>query len=479
MKNKKEKTILVSGHFNVLHAGHLRLFKTAKELASRLIVAVESDMIAGSKAHLNEKLRFEAINEISIIDECFIMNDEITEVINRIRPNFVLKGKEFEKQFNLEKEALDSYGGKLIFNSGDTSFSSLDLITKEISLEGKIEIPKNYKNTHGISNSKLLRIIDNFKNLNVAVIGDLLIDEYIECDPIGMSQEEPALVVTPINQKKYIGGAGIVSLHAKSLGANVDFYTVTGIDDKAKYASKEIEKHNVNLFAFEDITRPTSVKTRFRSNGKSLLRVSTLKQHNISANIQSKIFSKIKKNFKKYQLVVFSDFNYGVLSSNLVEKIGSLSSSKKNVFFIADSQSSSQIGDISKFKNMNLITPTEREARLATRNSQDGIVIMMEELRKNCNSDNIILTLGENGIIIQSGEMGTSNFYTDSLPAFNKNPIDVSGAGDSLLISSGLSLASGSTIWEAALIGSLTASIQVSQIGNNPINSKTLKKKII
>ena len=54
---------------------------------------------------------------------------------------------------------------------------------------------------------------------NNIIIGDLIIDEYINCDPLGMSQEDPTLVVTPVESKKFIGGAGIVASHAASLGA--------------------------------------------------------------------------------------------------------------------------------------------------------------------------------------------------------------------------------------------------------------------
>jgi len=68
-----------------------------------------------------------------------------------------------------------------------------------------------------------------------------------------------------------------------------------------------------------------------------------------------------------------------------------------------------------------------------------------------------------------------NQMVTDKFPALNQNPKDVAGAGDSLLMTSALSIAAGSTIWEAALLGSVAASIQVSRIGNLPLQSDGLK----
>ena len=476
--SKQKSIIFISGHFNVLHSGHLRLFKKAKELADYLIVAVESNKIAGESSHFDEKLRLEAIKEISLIDKCFIMKKDLVKTLDDIRPDFVLKGKEFEGRFNIESEILKKNGGKLIFNSGDTTLASLDVLKKQFKLESFVEpVPNKYVVDHKISVKKLNTIINKFKKANVAIFGDVIVDKYVDCDAIGMSQEDPTIVITPIDEKKFIGGAGIVAMHAKKLGANVDFYSVIGNDVEAKLVKKSLIKHHVNEFIYLDITRPTNIKTRFRAYTKTLLRVSEIKMHNISDDLQNKIFKRFQRNIKKYNLVVFSDFNYGVLPQKLILQISKLCKIH-NIKMIADSQSSSQIGDISRFRGMDLITPTEREARLATRNSQDGLVVMTDLLRLQSDVNDILLTLGENGLLIHTYNKQNDSFSTDTLPALNKNPLDVSGAGDCLLISSGLSIISGASIWEAAVIGSFAASIQVSYQGNKPISAELLKRKI-
>jgi rfaE bifunctional protein kinase chain/domain len=469
------KKIFIAGHFNVLHPGHLRLLKGAKELGGHLIVAVESDEIAGDSAYVSENLRLDAIKNISLVNEAFIMREPLTETLKKIKPNIVVKGKEHEFAVNPESHVVKKYGGKIIFSSGEAMFSSLDLLKKEFDflIHDFIKLPESYLSRHKIKKTNLVEIVNKFSRLSVCVLGDLIVDEYIICDSLGMSQEDPTIVVTPINNEKFIGGAAIVAAHASNFTSNVHFFSVTGKDESSNFSSKELKKFKVKSRLFKDETRPTTLKQRFRCSGKTMLRVSHLHQNAISLKIQNRIFSEFKKIMPKIDLLVFSDFNYGCLPQTLVNRIISLAS-KNNIMMIADSQSSSQIGDISRFKNMFVLTPTEREARVSLRNSEDGLIILAEKLRQQTDAKNILLKLGSAGLLIHAANDNGKNFETDQIEALNSAPKDVSGAGDSLLIVTGMALASGANIWEASLLGSLAAAVQVSRLGNVPLEKKEL-----
>jgi rfaE bifunctional protein kinase chain/domain len=293
-----------------------------------------------------------------------------------------------------------------------------------------------------------------------------------------MSQEEPTIVVTPIDEVKFIGGAGIVAAHAASLGSNVDFISVVGNDNSKEFSTKKLTEFKVNHKLFIDESRPTTLKQRYRCSGKSMLRVSYLHQNPISIDLQNQIFNSVKNSIEKYDLIVFSDFNYGALPQSLVDNIIRLAKEKKTLI-VADSQSSSQVGDISRFKGMYLLTPTEREANLAIKNQDSGIVILAENLRKQSGSKNILLKLGAEGVLIHAEDDNDNNkWLNDQLPALNNSPKDVSGAGDSLLITSSMAICTGATIWEAAYIGSLAAAIQVSRVGNSPLKLEELIEQI-
>jgi bifunctional ADP-heptose synthase (sugar kinase/adenylyltransferase) len=205
--------------------------------------------------------------------------------------------------------------------------------------------------------------------------------------------------------------------------------------------------------------------------------VSYLNQNIVSEKISNKIYSYFKKESKDLNLIVFSDFNYGCISNYLINKILPFVN-QRNLISVADSQSSSQIGDISRFTNMSLITPTEREARVSLNNNEDGLIVLAEKLRKKSNSKNIFLKLGKEGLLIHSYDEKKHMYFNDRIPSLNPVPVDVNGAGDSMMIVGSMALACGANIWEAALLGSLASSVQVGRIGNKPLNKHELRSII-
>jgi len=472
-KNSSNKTVFISGKFEVLHPGHLRLFRFARELGDHLIVGVLSDKLAKeqtSQLIIPEDLRVEGVQSHSEIDEVVFVKDSVSKTIKDLKPDYVVKGKEHESLSNEEQDVVEEYGGRLVFSSGEVVFSSLDLLKNLSGVKPKIaNLPSDYLDRHEIEKNTLISTLEKFSNLNICIIGDLIIDEYISCDPLGMSQEEPSIVVKPIGSEKFIGGAGIVSAHAASLGAKVNYFGVSGNDETRDFALEKLKEYGVNSTLILDESRPTTRKLRYRAQEKTLFRVSYLHQDSIGQNLQKNMVKELENVISESDLVVFSDFNYGCLPQTLVNKILK-KVNRDNLIMTADSQASSQTGDISRFKGMDLIMPTEREARVALRNQEDGLVVLLEKLRKKSDTNNIILKLGVDGALLSVKEKNLSP-QIDRIPALNSSPRDIMGAGDSMLIGASLALALKDTSpWLAGCIGSILAAHQVSQIGNIPLN---------
>lgn len=469
------KKVFVSGNFNILHPGHLRLLKFAKESGDYLMVGVTANSL-GDNSLLDETFRLEAVQATSFVDEAFLLNEDVNAYIQRLKPDIVVKGKEHEEKYNKELEVLQTYGGKLLFTSGEISFSSMDLLKQEFlnTIISNISHDKEYLNRHGITPVRLKEIVDCYKDLNVMVIGDTIIDEYISNEPLGMSQEDPTIVVRPISSKKFIGGASIVAAHAKTMGANVEFISVVGEDENQKWLEEELGQLQISQQLFSDATRPTTLKQRHRAKGKTLLRVNHFKQHTISKELEESIVQQIQKSVASLDLIILSDFSYGIFSLSLIEKITQMAK-ENGVKIVADSQSSSQIGDIAKFNEMVLVTPTEREIRLALNDFKSGLVVLSEKLIAKSKPKYIFTTLGSEGVLIYNNQEG---LLTDKLPALSNIASDVSGAGDSLLTCASMALSVGATIWEAAYLGSLAAAIQVSRVGNIPIKKSEIMNEL-
>jgi bifunctional ADP-heptose synthase (sugar kinase/adenylyltransferase) len=125
---------------------------------------------------------------------------------------------------------------------------------------------------------------------------------------------------------------------------------------------------------------------------------------------------------------------------------------------------------------MRLLTPTEREARLALQDTDSGLVILAEKLQQKTGAENVIVTLGAEGILLH-GREGTTH-RTDRLPALNTAPKDVAGAGDSLFACTALAVCAGADIWRSAYLGSLAAACQVARVGNTPLTARELIEEL-
>ncbi|MBK8038282.1 MAG: adenylyltransferase/cytidyltransferase family protein [Verrucomicrobiaceae bacterium] len=471
--------VFVSGNFNILHPGHLRLLQFARECGDFLVVGVNTNRMAAGAAILDETHRLESVKANNWVGHAFLLDMPAADFITLLKPHAVVKGKEHENRLNPEAAALASYGGALQFGSGETVFSAYELLRGELARqtdELPLDLPYDFPGRHGFTLGSLEDIVRSAGKVRIGVVGDVIVDEYVSCNPLGMSQEDPTIVVTPMGSDRFLGGAAIVAAHCAGLGAQVSYFTVTGEDALHGYIEQKLEEYNVSGHLIVDDTRPTTLKQRFRASGKTLLRVNHLRQHGIRRDLQQQLLAKILTVLDDLDVLVFSDFNYGCLPQTLVDEITTEARSH-GVLLMADSQCSSQIGDVSRFKDVDLLTPTEMEARVSTRNHEDGLVILAEKVRHQARAQHILLKLGADGVLVHAADQ-TKGWLTDQLPAFNCQAKDTAGAGDSLLAATAVTIALGGSIWQAAFLGSLAAACQVSRVGNTPLTTAELLKAL-
>ncbi|MER2492206.1 PfkB family carbohydrate kinase [Catenovulum sediminis] len=478
MGQSPNRVVLVTGNFNTLHPGHIRLLKFAKECGDILVVGVNSDALIQNPTYMNEAYRSEVLGALGFVDYCFINYDKIEFVITKLKPHVVVKGFEYKSKDNPEKQLIEEFGGKLIFCSGDYSFNASNSVTQAslAPIINKLKL-NGYCERHSIDKAACLDVLRRTSKLNIAVIGDVIIDQYVQCNAVGMSQEDPTIVVTPDSKTFFLGGAGITAAHAKALGAHrVFLFSVTGTDSLHQFTHDKLSAYEVDAVIASDETRPTNLKTRYRVGNKTMLRVNEVRSHDIDDDVQKQIMAALTDKIREIDALIFSDFNYGVLPQNLVDEI-ILLCKKHNVILAADSQSSSQVGDVSRFCGMDLITPTEREARLAINNTKDGLVLLAEKLRQKCDAKNIVVTLAEDGAFLHQPDLDNKNQLTwnnDKIAALAENAVDPAGAGDCYLASATLALAAGASFWQASFLGSIAAACQVSRVGNTPLKQSEL-----
>jgi len=470
---------LCYGHFNLIHPGHLRYLKYAKNLATKLVVVVVSDQELDKDSfgqHFSEEDRAESLANLQIVDYVIILNDNsLNKLISIVKPKFLVLGKEFEQrqteQIDLAIKAVNKIG-KVVFHAGETHYSTANLLHGDIfDIESSSKEDLNtICKKHKINLKNLKNRLRSFSNSRLVVIGDTIVDNYVACDALGMSAEAPVLVVKELENREFIGGAAIVASHVAALGAKCHYISVVGEDDQSNMVAQSLIEQDIDADLIIDASRPTTYKTRYMVENQKLFRVSRIKDHKILEKIEQDIIDKLTKLAPNIDGILVSDFVYGVITQNILDAIINLSS-QFDIKLYGDLQCSSQVGKVSKFSGFDLITPTEKESRVALGDNESGIEWIANTLLKDTNSKNMLMKLGSDGFIAYSNSkfMERQNF-----PALSGNPVDVTGAGDSLFAAMSVSLSSGASLMEASVIGTCMASLSVKKVGNIPITNDRL-----
>jgi rfaE bifunctional protein kinase chain/domain len=459
---------LVFGKFKVIHTGHLRLFRYALDLAEELHVGI--DLNDSNEEEIILSLNF--LKESPLISGVEVFNN-LKNLVKKVGPDVIIRGSEFRNSSDQENEVLKNLGISLVFSSGSTYLNENDLGAAKISHSEKHELPFEFMQRNEISTRDLIRVIEEFTSVNVLVMGDLIVDEYINCRAIGMSAEEPVIVTSPISASKFIGGAGIVSRHSRALGANAKFITIKGDDELGEWASSSLSQEDVEVIAILDQSRPTTLKQRFKVDGKTSFRLNSFRDEPVLEDVKKQIRDAFYDYIQNVDLVIFSDFSYGVLPPELAREFVAYSI-KKNKFVAADSQSSSQLGNLSKFSGAHLITPTEKEARFEVRDFDMNVARLASYIRENTSARYSILKINADGILLSGIDENGEEFMTERIEALNTKPVDVSGAGDSMLAGVSLGLTLSKNLHLSGVIGSLCSAIQVSKLGNIPVSKEEL-----
>lgn len=481
---RKKKVIMCHGTFDIVHPGHVRHLLYAKSKGEILVASLTGDMHilkANFRPFVPQELRALNLAALEVVD-FVVIDSEATPLknIGLIQPDFFAKGYEYTKdglnpRTAEEQQAVESYGGELIFTPGDIVYSSSQLIELEppaIATEKLMAL----LDAEGLSIAELRRALDTFAGIRVHVVGDTIVDSYTHTTLIGGMTKTPTMSVRFEGKTNFVGGAGVVAKHLQAAGANVTFSTVLGADALGEFALSDLITAGVGCSPIVDQTRPTTNKNAIVAGGYNLLKVDTLDNRSISERIVQKLCAQITE--IPADIIVFSDFRHGIFNRNTTPLL--TKAMPTNVFRVADSQVASRWGNILEFHGFDLITPNEREARFAL-GDQDSVVRPLGlELYRQAGCRTLILKLGERGLMTfrsapQTDEDVRSFFAIDS---FADRVIDAVGSGDALLAYAALSLVGTENAVIASVLGSLASAVECEHEGNIPVRPKDVVDKL-
>jgi rfaE bifunctional protein kinase chain/domain len=478
---RSKKVIMCHGTFDLVHPGHIRHLIYAKSKADILVTSLTTDQHiakANFRPFVPEALRAMNLAALEIVD--FVVIDENPtpiENIAYIQPDYFAKGYEYHKEgvhpkTREEMDALETYGGEVIFTPGDIVYSSSRIIESEPPDLATDKL-NALMEAEGLTFDGLRETLQKFKGVKVHVVGDTIVDSYTYCTLIGGNTKTPTMSLKYENQVDFVGGAGIVAKHLKMAGAEVKFTTVLGEDAMKDYVLKDLGDYGVECDAIIDRTRPTTQKNVFTAGGYRMLKVDKVDNRPVSDKTLAQFTKSISATTA--EVVVFSDFRHGIFNPRTIPVL--TASIPKGPLRVADSQVASRWGNILDFQGFDLITPNEREARFSMGDQDSTVRPLALELYRKANCKYLILKMGERGIITyRAPDPNVRSFLT--VDSFTRNVVDAVGAGDALLAYASLSLARGGSPVVASILGSIAAAIACERDGNEPISPEEVLKKI-
>ena len=471
LKNSVNDLAICYGTFDMLHPGHFRILNHALKLTSKLIVVISDD---NYKNKHKKQDRLQMIKSLNIAHEVLCVGEQdLREISEELRPKYLVVGEEFRElrnsEIRLAEESIKKNGGEVsyYFNNEheylnvNNDFNVHNIINFESVL--------NFQKEYGLDKNILETIMQKFSELRVCVIGDAILDNYVQSAPLGISSEAPVMVVNQQSEQKFSGGAAVVAKHISALRSKSHLISVVGSDPEAETILEEMKKARVTFKNFSEEGRPTTLKTRYLVGEQKVFRVSRLIDKQIEEATKEKILNYLEANFTKFDRFIFSDFSYGLLSDNLMK---TFSKKFSNYFdrISGDSQSGSQRGNLEQFSNFNCIFPTENEARIDISDKVCSIEMLGWKLIEKLNNNHVFMKLGKDGLLVFN-KKDRNKIYC---PSFANSVVDVSGAGDALLSLASLSLSINKDPKYAAFLGSVASAFAVNNLGNLSVKKQQL-----
>lgn len=321
-----------------------------------------------------------------------------------------------------------------------------------------------------MSSTDFKALFQQINQLKVVIIGDVMLDTYWWGHTDRISPEAPVPVVSLDKKEQRVGGAANVALNTASLGAHTTIISVIGDDDDGKDLISLLNGHQIDThYLVKSKERITTNKTRIMSRNQQMMRLDAEYTHDISAEMESALFEAVQLCFKnnKPDVMIFEDYNKGVLTEKLIEKIITLCKE----FGIVTSVDPKRKNFLS-FKQVDIFKPNLKEVKeglnLLIEHIDLTTLDKMHQALQNALKHKIsFITLSEKGVFYQMENDARI------IPTHVRNIADVSGAGDTVIAVASLVYAATKNMHLAADMANIAGGLVCEEVGTAAIN-KTL-----
>jgi D-glycero-beta-D-manno-heptose-7-phosphate kinase len=323
------------------------------------------------------------------------------------------------------------------------------------------------------SPQRLNSLFNAFSGKRIAIVGDLMLDRYYWGKVSRISPEAPVPIVEIDSEASRLGGAANVAHNIASLGGIPLMFGIIGRDNSgASFCKLAREAGFSEEGILEDASRPTTSKTRVIAHNQHVVRIDHESRSEVDEITAQRILNLIERRISSVDAIILEDYNKGVLIKPLIREVIGLAR-RRGVMVAVDPK----FDNFFEYAGVTVFKPNRKEAEEALGMrliSAGNIDTAGRELLKRLNAENVLLTLGNEGMALfrQSGEVL-------NVPTRSWSVADVSGAGDTVISTLTIALAGGATMQEAATLANYAAGIVCSEVGIVPIDSAALQKAVL
>ena len=311
----------------------------------------------------------------------------------------------------------------------------------------------------------------SFNDIKVAVIGDVMLDTYWWGKVDRISPEAPVPIVAVSKREERIGCAGNVALNVQALGASVSVLSVVGNDNEADLLNTLLKNNNINTdYIIKSADRITTNKIRIIGRNQQMMRLDAEITNPLSAADELALLT----SFEKYiinespSIVILEDYNKGVLSETIIERIISLCKSN-DILTAVDPKRKNFFA----YRQADIFKPNLHEAKeglnlLSDEVTQVALQGIHRALHEKLHHKISLITLSEKGVFYQQGEENRI------IPTHIRSIADVSGAGDTVIAVASVVYATTNNVHLMAEISNIAGGLVCEEVGTVAIDKKKL-----
>ena len=295
----------------------------------------------------------------------------------------------------------------------------------------------------------------------VCIVGDVMLDRYVTGEVERISPEAPVPVVQVANERTMLGGAGNVARNIVRLGGKVRLIGLCGRDGQADTLETLLSEESISHSLVRAKGRMTTVKTRILAQRQQMLRIDRETPHDVEGEDLEKTLEAVKKNIAGHRVLILSDYGKGLVSEAFLAGLRKLlAEGPSPPLVLVDPKTR----NFHLYRDVFLLTPNAKEAAEGA-----GTALPRTENEVMATGKAIFRKLGCSHLLITLGPQGMAYFENSDtmrhIPTVARKVFDVTGAGDTVIATTGLSLAAGNGLFASCLLANHAAGLVVGEIG--------------